>query len=53
MGKFNGAVGNYNAHFVAFPNEDWLEISEAFVEEGLGLQWNPYTPQIEPHDHFA
>lgn len=38
---------------MAFPLEDWLEISEHFVEKGLGLEWNPYSTQIEPHDRFA
>jgi len=51
-GKFNGAVGNLNAHKVAYPDKDWLKISQRFVE-GLGLSWNPYTTQIEPHDAVA
>lgn len=51
-GKFNGAVGNLNAHKVAYPDKDWLKISQRFVE-GLGLKWNPYTTQIEPHDAVA
>lgn len=51
-GKFNGAVGNLNAHKVAYPEKDWLKISQRFVE-GLGLEWNPYTTQIEPHDGIA
>lgn len=54
-GKFNGAVGNLNAHKVAFPEKDWIKISQKFVE-GLGggaLKWNPYTTQIEPHDSIA
>ena len=51
-GKFNGATGNLNAHQVAFPEKDWLKISEGFVT-GLGVDWNPYTTQIEPHDSIA
>lgn len=51
-GKWNGAVGNYNAHIVAYPNLDWLAISRHFVES-LGLTWNPMTTQIEPHDYLA
>ena len=52
LGKFNGAVGNYNAHMVAVPDVDWEEVSRSFVT-GLGLEWNPYTTQIEPHDYIA
>jgi adenylosuccinate lyase len=52
MGKFNGSVGNYNAHTVACPNLDWITVSKQFVES-LGLTWNAYTTQIEPHDTFA
>ncbi|MDN7123666.1 adenylosuccinate lyase [Pseudidiomarina terrestris] len=52
MGKINGAVGNYNAHQVAYPNVDWHKVSEQFVT-GLGLTWNAYTTQIEPHDYIA
>ncbi len=52
LGKFNGAVGNYNAHRVAYPELPWPEIAQSFVE-GLGLTWNPYTTQIEPHDGIA
>jgi adenylosuccinate lyase len=51
-GKINGAVGNYNAHAIAYPEVDWRELSEGFVE-GLGLTFNPYTTQIEPHDGIA
>lgn len=51
-GKFNGATGNLNAHQIAFPEKDWIEISKKFVEE-LGVEWNPYTTQIEPHDSIA
>ena len=49
-GKFNGAVGNYNAHYFAYPNLNWKEISQNFVEKRLGLTFNPYTTQIESHD---
>jgi adenylosuccinate lyase len=52
LGKINGAVGNYNAHLSAYPELDWAGIAEAFVT-GLGLEWNPYTTQIEPHDYVA
>lgn len=51
-GKCNGAVGNYNAHLVAYPNIDWPAVSKQFVES-LGLTWNEYTTQIEPHDFLA
>jgi adenylosuccinate lyase len=52
LGKINGAVGNYNAHAVAYPEVDWSEFAKQFVES-LGLQFNPYTIQIEPHDYMA
>ncbi len=52
MGKINGAVGNYNAHISAYPEVNWHELSERFVTS-LGLNWNPYTTQIEPHDYIA
>ena len=52
LGKINGAVGNYNAHLSAYPNIDWHKFSEEFVTS-LGIQWNPYTTQIEPHDYIA
>ena len=52
LGKANGAVGNYNAHLSAYPDVDWPAFSRRLVE-GLGLQWNPYTTQIEPHDWMA
>ena len=52
LGKINGAVGNYNAHISAYPDLDWPAISQAFIE-GLGLEFNPYTTQIEPHDYMA
>ncbi|AOH37145.1 adenylosuccinate lyase [Luteimonas sp. JM171] len=51
-GKINGAVGNYNAHAIAYPDVDWPAFSERFVT-GLGLDWQPYTTQIEPHDGIA
>ncbi|MGH8091519.1 MAG: adenylosuccinate lyase [Rudaea sp.] len=51
-GKINGAVGNYNAHVVAYPDTDWPALSRRFVE-ALGLVWNAYTTQIEPHDCIA
>lgn len=52
LGKINGAVGNYNAHLSAYPDVDWQANAEAFVTS-LGLTWNPYTTQIEPHDYIA
>ncbi len=52
LGKINGAVGNYNAHMVAYPELDWPAFAQGFVES-LGLTWNPYTIQIEPHDYMA
>jgi len=52
FGKINGAVGNYNAHLSAYPEKDWAAFAKSFVE-GLGLSWNPYTTQIEPHDYIA
>ncbi len=52
LGKINGAVGNYNAHCIAYPDVDWSEFAKNFVES-LGLQLNPYTIQIEPHDYIA
>ncbi|MDH5546064.1 MAG: adenylosuccinate lyase [Gammaproteobacteria bacterium] len=52
LGKINGAVGNYNAHLSAYPEVDWQGFAEAFVTN-LGLDWNPYTIQIEPHDYVA
>jgi len=51
-GKFNGAVGNYNAHIAAYPGVDWEKIARGMVER-LGLEFNPYTTQIEPHDTVA
>ena len=52
LGKINGAVGNYNAHIVAYPQLDWMEFAKSFVED-LNLGFNPYTTQIEPHDYMA
>ena len=52
LGKINGAVGNYNAHYSAYPEIDWQANAQTFVES-LGLTWNPYTTQIEPHDYIA
>jgi adenylosuccinate lyase len=52
LGKINGAVGNYNAHLSAYPDVDWQANAESFVTS-LGLTWNPYTTQIEPHDYMA
>ncbi len=52
LGKINGAVGNFNAHLSAYPEIDWQTIAAEFVTE-LGLTWNPYTTQIEPHDYVA
>ena len=53
LGKINGAVGNYNAHLVAYPDVDWEQYCQKFVEKSLGLTFNPYTIQIEPHDYMA
>jgi len=52
LGKINGAVGNYNAHRVAYPDIDWPVFSKQFIGE-LGLEFNPFTTQIEPHDYMA
>jgi len=52
LGKINGAVGNYNAHLASYPELNWESIAKNFVES-LGLDWNPYTTQIEPHDYIA
>lgn len=52
LGKINGAVGNYNAHLSAYPDVNWPTTAEQFVTS-LGLNWNPYTTQIEPHDYIA
>jgi len=52
LGKINGAVGNYNAHLAAYPEADWEALAKDFVN-ALGLEWNPHTTQIEPHDYLA
>jgi len=52
LGKMNGAVGNYNAHGIAYPEVDWPALSGQFIDD-LGLEINPYTTQIEPHDYMA
>jgi adenylosuccinate lyase len=52
LGKINGAVGNFNAHICSYPEVDWPALARDFVES-LGLRWNPYTTQIEPHDWMA
>jgi adenylosuccinate lyase len=52
LGKMNGAVGAYNAHLVAYPDVDWAGHTRQFVES-LGVAWNPFTIQIEPHDYMA
>ncbi|NLS11452.1 adenylosuccinate lyase [Vibrio sp. SM6] len=53
LAKINGAVGNYNAHLSAYPELDWHQFSEEFITQSLGVTWNPYTTQIEPHDYIA
>jgi adenylosuccinate lyase len=53
LGKMNGAVGNYNAHLSAYPGFDWPAFSKNVIEQRLGLTFNPYTIQIEPHDYMA
>jgi adenylosuccinate lyase len=53
LGKMNGAVGNYNAHLSAYPDFDWEAFAAKVVEQRLGLTFNPYTTQIEPHDYMA
>ncbi|WP_076592447.1 adenylosuccinate lyase [Herminiimonas arsenitoxidans] len=53
LGKMNGAVGNFNAHLSAYPNTDWQAFSKGVIENRLGLTFNPYTIQIEPHDYMA
>lgn len=52
LGKINGAVGNFNAHTIAYPEVDWITLSQSFVHS-LGLVWDPLTTQIEPHDYLA
>lgn len=53
LAKMNGAVGNYNAHLSAYPDKDWEAFSQSVIENQLGLTFNPYTIQIEPHDYMA
>ena len=53
LGKLNGAVGNFNAHIITYPQENWPEISRSFIEDDLLLTYNPYTTQIEPHDYIS
>lgn len=53
LGKINGAVGNYNAHLSAYPEVDWVAHAQQFITQRLGLTFNPYTTQIEPHDYIA
>ncbi len=53
LGKINGAVGNYNAHLVAYPNLNWDKLAQDFIENSLKLTFNPFTTQIEPHDYQA
>lgn len=53
LGKINGAVGNYNAHYAAYPDIDWQQVAQRFITNSLGLTFNPYTTQIEPHDYIA
>ena len=52
-GKLNGAVGNFNAHLSAYPDVDWPELTRKIIEDELGLEQNPFTVQIEPHDYMA
>ncbi|ARC54758.1 adenylosuccinate lyase [Candidatus Riesia sp. GBBU] len=52
LGKINGSVGNYNAHFISYPKVDWIQLSKKFVES-LRISWNPITTQIEPHDYIS
>jgi len=52
LGKINGATGNFNAHIAAYPEIDWPALASEFVES-MGLEWNPFTTQIEPHDYMA
>lgn len=53
LAKMAGAVGNYNAHLSAYPEVDWAAVAARFVREDLGLEWNPYVTQIEPHDYMS
>ena len=53
LGKINGAIGNYNAHLITYPEVDWPALAEQLINDDLQLTWNPYTTQIEPHDYMA
>ena len=53
QGKFNGAVGSFNAHVTAYPGVDWPRLGQHLVQDRLGLVYNPYSTQIEPHDWIA
>ncbi len=53
LGKINGAVGNFNAHLVAYPKVDWVNLAKKVIEKNLGLKQNLFTTQIEPHDYMA
>ena len=53
LAKMAGAVGNYNAHLSAYPEVDWAAVAAKFVRQDLGLEWNPYVTQIEPHDYMS
>ncbi len=53
LGKMNGAVGNFNAHYIAYPSIDWPHVAKQFIQQRLGLTYNPMTTQIEPHDFIA
>lgn len=53
LGKINGATGSFNAHAIAYPDIDWLEVSQTFIEKKLKLTWNPFSDQIDPHDFIA
>ena len=53
LGKINGAIGNYNAHLISYPEVDWPGLANQLINDDLQLTWNPYTTQIEPHDYMA
>jgi adenylosuccinate lyase len=53
LGKMNGAVGCFNAHYLCYPEVDWMSVTKEFIEQHLGIVYNPYTTQIEPHDYMA
>lgn len=53
LGKMNGAVGCFNAHYLCYPQINWLDVTKNFIEKNLGITYNPYTTQIEPHDYMA